>query len=198
MNNVRVKTMSKSVIHILNVRLQNLPPIIFSRETNQYDIFYEQKIYAIHKLLVKVQKGIDILNENIDLNINIYNRASIKFNANPIQLMLRPDETIDKTISMRITKTKYPDLPLKYVNFVQIFEKKTWVGAETKLVHTINECGMIVRDAETCYKTISIQKANTHWVRTIAIVKPSPQPVKIGKIMAITSRMNYYEKDLYA
>ena len=190
--------MAKSIVHILNVRLQNLIPIKFNRETGQYNIFYEQKVYSIHKLIIKVRKDTNIANDKIDINVNVYNRLTIKSNTNQLTIVLRPDNEIDKTVSMRITKTKYPDLPLKYVNFVQIFEKKTRVGAETKLVNTINECGMIVRDAETCYKTISIQKANTHWVRTIAIVKPSPQPVKIGKIMAITSRMNYYEKDLYA
>jgi len=190
--------MSKSIIHILNAKIQNFIPIKFSRETESYNIFYEQKIYAIHKLLVKVKKDVNIFKDNIDINVNVYNRLVIKSNVNPLQLMLRPDEKINETIAMRIIKTKYSNLPEKYVNFIQIHEKETWVGAEVKFLPSLKECGMIVKDTETCYKTISVQKANTHWMKTIAIVKPTEKQIKIGKLTIVTSRMNYYEKDVYA
>jgi hypothetical protein len=112
--------------------------------------------------------------------------------------MLRPDIEIDKTISMRIAKTKYTNLPLKYVSFLQIFEKQTWVGAEVKFIPQIDECELIVRNPTICHKTINIQRANTHWLRTIVIIKPSPEPIKVGKLLIITSRINHYEKDVYA
>ena len=190
--------MSKSILHILNAKIQNFIPVINTRETSNYKIYYEQKIYAIHKLLVKVQKGIDITKDNVDININKYNRLSIKLNTNPLQLILRPDTEIGKTISMRIIKTKYFNLPEKYVKFVQIHEKLTWAGAEVKFLSQISECGLVIRDPTVCYKTISVQKANTHWMRTLIVVKQSPEKIKIGKLMIITSQMNYYEKDIYA
>jgi hypothetical protein len=112
--------------------------------------------------------------------------------------MLRPDETINKTIAMRIAKTKYQDLPPKYVKFIQVFEKQTWVGAETKFIPKIQECELVVKEPQLCYKIVSIQKANTHWMRTLIIVKQTPEKIKIGKLNIITSQMNYYEKDVYA
>ena len=99
---------------------------------------------------------------------------------------------------MRIIKSKYINLPLKYVNFIQTFEKQTWVGSKTKFIPEIQECGLIIKNPETCYKIINTQKANTHWTNTILIVKPSPEKIKIGKLSILTSNMNYYEKDLYA
>jgi len=190
--------MAKSIVHILNAKIQNLMPIKFNRETDKYQIYYEEKIYSIHKLLVKIEKDVDIQKDELDINVNVYNRMKIKFNVNQMQLMLRPDMEIDKTIAMRITKTRYPNLPVKYVNFLQIREKSTWVGAITKFIPFIDECGLIVKDTETCYKTISMQKANTHWLKTIAIVKPTEKQIKVGKLIIITSRFNEYEKDLYA
>ena len=190
--------MSKSVLHVLNAKIQNIVPIRFNRETNKYQIYYEQKVYSVHKLLIKIQKDVNIINDNVDINVNMYRRLTIKSNTNPLQLMLRPDEKIGKTIAMRITKTKYSDLQQKFVNFVQLYEKLTWVGAEVRFLSQIPECGMIVKDTETCYKTISVQKANTHWMRTLIVVKQSPEKIKIGKLMIITSQMNYYEKDIYA
>ena len=190
--------MSKSILHVLNAKIQNLPPIKFNRETNEYSIFYEEKIYSIHKLIIKIQKSLDILNELVDINVNIYPRLVIKYNANPMQLMLRPDEKIDKTIAMRIVKTKYPNLQQKFVNFIQISEKETWVGAKAKFIPEIQECGMVVRDPVICYKVISTQKAVTHWANTVAVIKPTQQPIKIGKMLIVTSRLNMYEKDLYA
>ena len=198
MNDMVVNSMSKSIIHVLNSKIQNIMPIQFNRRTENYNIFYEQKVYSIHKLIIKVQKGINVLKDNVDININVYNRLTIKSNANQAQLMLRPDEKIDKTIAMRITKTKYSDLQQKFVNFVQLYEKLTWVGAEVRFLSQIPECGMIVKDTETCYKTISVQKANTHWMNTILVVKPSSKPIKVGKLEILTSLMNYYEKDVYA
>jgi hypothetical protein len=190
--------MSKSIIHVLNAKIQNLIPLKYARETRQYHIFYEEKVYSIHKLLVKIQKGVNISHDNIDININVYNRLTIKVNKDQSLIMLRPDSNIDKTIAIRIVKTKYEDLPPKYINFLQIREKKTWVGAEAKFIPEIQECGMIVKDPTVCYKIISTQKANTHWMRTIIVVKQTPQPVKIGKLEIITSRMNFHEKDIYA
>jgi hypothetical protein len=190
--------MSKSILHVLNAKIQNLPKMIFSRETLNYKIYYEQKIYSIHKLLIKIQKNLDIQKDSVDINVNIYNRLTIKTNTNPVQLILRPDTEIDKTVSMRIAKTKYTNLPLKYVSFLQIFEKQTWAGAETKFIPKIQECELVVKEPQLCYKIVSIQKANTHWMKTILIVKQTPEPIQIGKLSILTSRMNYYEKDVYA
>ena len=190
--------MAKSILHVLNAKIQNFIPIRFNRETNQYSIFYEEKTYSIHKLIIKVQKNLNIINENTDINVNKYSRLSIKFNTELTRLMLRPDTELSKTISMRIVKSKYTDLQLKYVNFLQIYEKLTWVGAEVKLIPIISECQTVVKDSTICYKIISTQKANTHWMNTIAVIKKSQEPIKIGKLKIITSRMNMYEKDIYA
>jgi len=189
--------MSKSILHILNAKINKFIPIIYNRETEKFKIYYEQKVYAIHKLIVKINKDVDIKNDNLDINVNVYNRLTIKTNKDPSRIMLRPDIDIDKTIAMRITKTKYPNLPPKIVDFLQIYEKHTRVGAVTHFIPKIEECGLIVKENTTCYKVINVQKANTHWLKTIAIVKPSNEAIKIGKLIIVTSLMNDYEKDIY-
>jgi|GEM_PF-4099401 len=190
--------MSKSVLHILNAKINKFIPIIYKRETQKFKIYYEQKIYAIHKLIVKIQKDVNIKNDYVDINVNVYDRLTIKSNKDQSIMFLRPDIDIDKTISIRIVKTKYQNLPPKIVNFLQIYEKHTRVGAVTHFIPEIEECELIVKDNTTCYKVINVQRANTHWMKTIAIIKPSDETRKIGKLTIITSLMNDYEKDVYA
>ena len=73
-----MEKMAKSIIHVLNAKIQNLIPIKFNRETLNYKIFYEQKVYSIHKLLLKIQKNVNIENDYVDINVSIYNRLTIK------------------------------------------------------------------------------------------------------------------------
>jgi len=190
MNSIREKR--ESIIHVQNVFLVNPIRIYLNRETEKYVIGYELKRYRVHYLTYKISKELInksenqiIANMNVDINIREDFRYALK-RTDP------GDNSIMKTVIVRIIPTRYSELPPIYGTIFQFTWRKTGAGGVDQLDYEISECPTISNSTTintVCYKKIGSQVSfgGTHGTHTYIVLSSERGRYRIGQWVKISN-----------
>ena len=182
----------ESILHVQNVFLTNPIRIYLNRETQKYVIGYEPKIYRIHYLTYKISKELInkaenqiITNTNIDINVREDFRYTIKRTD-------ARDNSIMKTVIVRIIPTRYAELKPIYGTIFNFKWRRTGAGGVDQLDYEISECPTIANGTtinNVCYKRISNQVSfgGTHGIHTYIVLAPQKGRYKIGEWIKISN-----------
>ena len=184
------------IIHVLNVRLSNLPPLYIpsQQDSEKYIIAYREKMYRVHSLLFKIDRslvaGTIKLDSNVDINAQTEYRASYKriaideYNHHPyyIDLGVKP--------VVRIIPTRHPEVEQLYASFMTFIEKHTSLGGHDEFYPRIPECPVITtseilakNSIDICYKRLERQYSGygTHFATTYIFIARKPGTYTIGQ-----------------
>jgi len=192
----------KSIIHIQNVFLTSPIPIYYSRETSQYVIGYEPKVYRVHYLTYKISK--ELVN-NLDKNVNIQNAVDINIREEyrlSIRFPIEHKTPEMKTVMVRIIPTRYSTYEPIYGIIFQFKTRKTNAGGRDELDFSIPECPLIANYntiPNICYKLIAIQRSNTgnHGINTYFILSKTCGSYRIGQWKKLSNFNNTRHRNMH-
>ena len=208
------KPRREPIIHVLNVRLANLPPLYIPPEQNseKYVIAYRSKMYRSHHLVFKIDKSlvngdIKLDTVNVDINAQTEYRASYKriaieeYNKHPYYIDLGTKPVV------RIIPTRHPEVEQLYASFMTFIGKHTGLGGRDEFFPTIPECPVITTSEilakngiDICYKRLERQHSGhgTHFATTYIFIARKPGRYAIGQRFYVSnSHRTKFEEDVY-